>query len=126
MAACISSSAHCALSGARVGLGGGASCSSSNSSSRSQLAMPSSSFCGDAAAPFLHAGISSPLRIRSRRSGAARRGSKAGVQVESVLADLAEENVVCSYTRSLPSHPRNRKNLVEDSKVSSFLWISRS
>jgi len=87
MAACISSPMSGAGVRLVVGGGGGASCSNS----RSQLAMPSSSFSGDAVAPFLHA---NPLRVRSPgRRSSSRRGSKAGVQVESVLADLAEENV---------------------------------
>lgn len=89
--ACISPS-RCAITAGAVAAS--SSCNWSQSSHH-QLAMPSSSFSGDSVSPFLHAGICSPLRIGTTHLVAPRRRvSNPGV-VESVLADLAEENVVC-------------------------------
>jgi len=128
-AACISSSSQCAITGAVVGGASSLSCSTSSRAQQQQLAMPSSSFSGDAVSPFLHAGIGSPLRIRSPRSNVASRGrrvSKAGMQVESVLADLAEENVVCHlspYSMHAISSKASSKVFIQDMNFFEHLFI---
>jgi hypothetical protein len=89
-AACISSSHH-AIAGA-VACSGRAQ---QQQQGGHQLAMPSCSFSGDSVSSFLHAGICSPLRTRAVAQR--RRVVKPRV-VESVLAEIAEENVVCMWS----------------------------
>ena len=68
-----------------------------------QLAMPSCSFSGDSVSSFLHAGICSPLRTRSQSLVQRKRVVKPRV-VESVLAEIAEENVVSEGFQFSLSH----------------------